>query len=138
MAPELQGKPKIANSVGLLSTDIYSLGVLFLFMIIPSGRFKNQIFKNIQTFSDKFKSFDGSENRIIETWLKRVFGEAIECKHFFGEPIERLTIQQLKSMYQQTHALDEMTSGGRNTRKTHKRRLDRRRHQLKSKSKSNK
>ena len=145
MAPELQGKTKIANGVGLLSTDIYSLGVLFLFMIIPSGRFREQLFKNMKQsmFSD---NFNDSENRIIKNWLKRVFGEAIEFKHFFGEPIERLTIQQLKSMYQQTHEqtheqkrkLDKMTSGGRNTRKTHKRRLDRRRHQRKSKSKSNK
>lgn len=145
MAPELQGKTKIANSVDLLSTDIYSLGVLFLFMIIPSGRFREQLFKNMKQsmFSD---NFNDSENRIIKNWLKRVFGEAIEFKHFFGEPDERLTIQQLKSMYQQTHEqtyeqkrkLDKMTSGGRNTRKTHKRRLDRRRHQRKSKSKSNK
>ena len=80
--------------------------------------------------------------------MKRVFGEVIEFKHFFGEPDKRLTIQQLKSMYEQTHErkrkLDEMTSGGTNTRKTHKRRLDKRRsnkrrldkRQRKSKSKS--
>ncbi len=143
MAPELQGKTKIANSVGLLSTDIYSLGVLFLFMIIPPNDFRKNIFKNMNK-SRFYDNFDDFVNRIIKNWLKRVFGEAIEFKHFFGEPDERLTIQQLKSMYEQTHErkrkLDEMTSGGTNTRKTHKRRLDRRRHQRKSnnKSKSNK
>ena len=137
-APELQGKPKIENSVGLLSTDIYSLGVLFLFMIIPSGRFREQLFKNMKQskFSD---NFNDSENRIIKNWLKRVFGEAIEFKHFFGEPDERLTIQQLKSMYEHTQARDQMTSGGRNTRKIHKRRTNKsrsniRKHQRKSKS----
>ena len=142
MAPELQGKTKIANSVGLLSTDIYSLGVLFLFMIIPPNDFRKNIFKNMNK-SRFYDNFDDFVNRIIKNWLKRVFGEAIEFKHFFGEPDERLTIQQLKSMYEQTHErkrkLDEMTSGGTNTRKTHKRRLDKRRsnkrrHQRKSKS----
>jgi serine/threonine protein kinase len=150
MAPELQGNTKIANSVGLLSTDIYSLGVLFLFMIIPSGRFREQLFKNMNQskFSD---NFNDSDNRIIKNWLKRVFGETIEVKHFFGEPVERLTIQQLKFMYEQTYEqkqkLDQMTSGGINTRKTHKRKLDKRRSnkrkrhrksKSKSKSKSNK
>ena len=141
MAPELQGKPKIANSVGLLSTDIYSLGVLFLLMILPLGRFRNKLFKNMNQskFSD---NIDDSDKRIIETWLKRVFGEAIKFEHFFGEPIERLTIQQLKSMYQQKQSLDQTKpSGGRsickiNKRRSNKRRLDRR--QRKSKSNSNK
>ena len=141
MAPELQGKPKIANSVGLLSTDIYSLGVLFLLMILPLGRFINKLFKNMNQskFSD---NIDDSDKRIIETWLKRVFGEAIKFEHFFGEPIERLTIQQLKSMYQQKQSLDQTKpSGGRsickiNKRRSNKRRLDRR--QRKSKSNSNK
>jgi len=143
MAPELQGKTKIANSVGLLSTDIYSLGVLFLLMILPLGRFRNQIFVNMNQskFSD---NIDDSEDRIIETWLKRVFGEAIEFKHFFGEPGERITIQDLKSKYKnkQKQTLDQTTpSGGRsicktNKRRSNKRRLDKRKRQRKSKSKS--
>ena len=142
MAPELQGKPKIANGVGLLSTDIYSLGVLFLLMILPLGSVREQLFKNTKQskFSDNIDGFD----KVIKNWLKHVFGEAIECKHFFGEPDERLTIQQLKSMYEQKQTLDQTKpSGGRsicktNKRRSNKRRLDKRKRQRKSKSKSNK
>jgi serine/threonine protein kinase len=145
MAPELQDKTTIANSVGLLSTDIYSLGVLFLFMIIPSGRFREQLFKKMK--QHKFSDNIGDSVKDIKKLLESIFGEAIEFKHFFGEPDERLTIQQLKSMYEQTHErkrkLDQMTSGGINTRKTHKRKLYKRRsnkrqRKSKSKSKSNK
>jgi hypothetical protein len=120
-------------------------------MILPSARLKIQIFKKIQifekiqTFSDKFKSFDGDENRIIiQNWLKRFFGEDIEFKHFFGEPDERLTIQELKFMYEQKQSLDQTKpSGGRSICKTHKcrsnkRRLDKRQRKSKNKSKSNK
>lgn len=141
MAPELQGKTKIANSVGLLSTDIYSLGLLILFIIIPSGRFREQLFKNMKqsNFSD---NFDGSDNRIIETWLKRVFGNSILFEDLFSKtPENRKSIQELKSMYEKTHErkrkLDQITSGGRNTcktykRKTHKSRSNKRKHQRKS------
>ena len=143
MAPELHSKTKIANNVGLLSTDIYSLGVLFLLMILPLGRFRNKLIKNMNQskFSD---NIDDSEDRIIiQNWLKRVFGEDIEFKDFFGEPDERLTIKQLKSMYKQKQkqkqkqTLDQTKlSGGRSIRKTHKRRSNKRKHQRKSKSKS--
>jgi len=146
MAPELQDKTTIANSVGLLSTDIYSLGILFLFMIIPPGDFREQLFKKMK--QHKFSDNIGDSVKDIKKLLESIFGEAIEFKHFFGEPVERLTIQQLKSMYEQTHErkrkLDQMTSGGINIRKTHKRRLYKRKlykrrsnkRQRKSKSKS--
>ena len=144
MAPELQGKTKIANSVGLLSTDIYSLGVLFLLMNLPLGRVRNKLFKNMNQykFSD---NIDDSEDRIIiQNWLESVFGETIKFEHFFGEPDERITIQDLKSKYKtkQKQTLDQTTpSGGRsicktNKRRSNKRRLDKRKRQRKSKSKS--
>ena len=142
MAPELHGRITIENNDILLSTDIYSFGLLCLFIILPVVDQKNMflndhILTNV-TLDQKYK---------ITNSLKLIFGEAIEFKHFFGEPVERLTIQQLKSMYEQTHErkrkLDQMTSGGINTRKTHKRKLDKRRsnkrqRKSKSKSKSNK
>lgn len=140
MAPELHKRKKIENSVGLLSTDIYSLGVLFLLMILPSGRFRNKIIKNMEATNFSDINFDGDDKRIIKNWLERVFGKAIEFEDFFGEPDKRKTIKELKSMYELKQARDQMTSGGRSIRKTHKRRSNKRRldkRQRKSKSKSN-
>jgi serine/threonine protein kinase len=145
LAPELRGEITIKNNDILLSTDIYSFGKLCLFIILPF-HIQQYIFSDNSILTN----LTLKQKHVITDYLKHVFGETIEFKDFFGEPTERLTIKQLKSMYEQTQilipeqSLDQTTpSGGRSIRKTHKRRsnkrrLDKRQRKSKSKSKSNK
>jgi hypothetical protein len=100
MAPELHGKYIIERSTNLFATDIYSLGVTILFMIMPPSDLKTRIFstKHNSNFSNNYKRLSIEDKADIKSYIEPVFGETIEVKHFFGEPNERLNIRTLQGM----------------------------------------
>jgi len=101
MAPELHGKYIIERSTNLFATDVYSLGVTILFMIIPPSNLKTRIFSTTHNsnFYDNYKRLSIEDKAAIKSSIEPVFGETIEVKHFFGEPNERLNITTLQRMF---------------------------------------
>ena len=101
MAPELHGKYIIERSTNLFATDVYSLGVTILFMIMPQSDLKTRIFSTTHNsnFSDNYKRLSIEDKAAIKSSIEPVFGETIEVKHFFGEPNERLNIMTLQRMF---------------------------------------
>ena len=101
MAPELHGKNIIDRSTNLFATDVYSLGVTILFMIMPPSDLKTRIFSTTHNsnFSDNYKRLSIEDKAAIKSSIEPVFGETIEVKHFFGEPNERLNIMTLQRMF---------------------------------------
>ena len=101
MAPELHGKYIIEKSTNLFATDVYSLGVTILFMIMPPSDLKTRIFSTTHNsnFSDNYKRLSIEDKASIKSSIEHVFGETIEVKHFFGEPNERLNIMTLQRMF---------------------------------------
>jgi len=101
MAPELHGKYIIERSTNLFATDVYSLGVTILFMIMPPSDLKTRIFSTTHNsnFSDNYKRLSIEDKAAIKSSIEPVFGETIEVKHFFGEPNERLNITTLQRMF---------------------------------------
>jgi serine/threonine protein kinase len=101
MAPELHGKYIIERSTNLFATDVYSLGVIILFMIMPPSDLKTRIFSTTHNsnFSDNYKILSIEDKAAIKSSIEPVFGETIEVKHFFGEPNERLNIMTLQRMF---------------------------------------
>lgn len=101
MAPELHGKYIIERSTNLFATDVYSLGVIILFMIMPPSDLKTRIFSTTHNsnFSDNYKRLSIEDKATIKSSIEPVFGETIEVKHFFGKPNKRLNIITLQRMF---------------------------------------
>ena len=100
LAPELHGKYIIERSTNLFATDVYSLGVTILFMIMPPSNLKTRIFSTTHNsnFSVNYKRLSIEDKADIKSYIEPVFGETIEVKDFFGEPNERLDIITLQGM----------------------------------------
>jgi len=95
-APELVGQDyTIDKSTDLFATDVFALGVTFLFMIMPPDGLKNYLFPTAygSTFSDNYKGLRTSYKNTIKTHLEFVFGVNIQLEHFFGEPNQRLRLK---------------------------------------------
>jgi hypothetical protein len=83
------------KSTDLFATDVYALGVTFLFMIMPPSGLKTRIFSTTHNsiFSDNYKRLSTSDKNTIKTHLVSVFGVNIQLEHFFGEPNQRLKLK---------------------------------------------
>jgi serine/threonine protein kinase len=123
MAPELKKilknkKPyKIANNELLKATDIYSFGILLIIMIFPthlgiSSIYNKKEYTNVFKFWMQFFSYnDENIKNIIHGYFKNYFGNKIKFDDFFSEkPNERLSIQELKSMFKEKIEADKIKS----------------------------
>jgi len=120
MAPELKtvlrnkGPRKIANNELLMATDIYSFGILLIIMIFPPNLGVKKVYNESgeNVFNLWIRIY--SREQIIEN-IKRefgnYFGDKIEFNHFFGvDPRQRLTIQELKSMFEEKMETEQIIS----------------------------
>lgn len=95
-APELFGQYYTINkSTNLFATDVFALGVTFLFMIMPPSNLKNLLFPTIHNsiFYNNFAGLSKENKKIIKAHLESVFGDKIQLEHFFGEPNQRLKLK---------------------------------------------
>jgi serine/threonine protein kinase len=104
---------KIANNELLKATDIYSFGILLIIMIFPPHlgvkTVYNEHYINVfKLWKHSFSYSDTEIHNIIKDEFKNYFGNKIEFEHFFSEdPNKRLSIQELKSMFEEKIEADD-------------------------------
>jgi serine/threonine protein kinase len=122
MAPELKQLQKdkfykIANNELLKATDIYSFGILLIIMILPphlgvSSVYNEKEYTNVfNLWMQIFLYSNENIKNIIHGYFKNYFGNKIKFDDFFSEePNERLSIQELKSMFEEKIEADKIKS----------------------------
>jgi serine/threonine protein kinase len=133
MAPELKtilakenGPYIIDNDIRLKATDIYSLGIILISMVFNPNIGLNHIYEDDNNeddtknkkikYNNVFLSWQNTYNysykaivTIINNRFKYFFGNDIKFEHFFSNKIiERLTIQELLSMFNEKREADKI------------------------------
>ena len=102
---------KIANNEFLKTTDIYSFGIILIAMVFEPNLGISKVYNdygvNVFKYWDHFYG-PGFSVRTINEEFKKYFGDEIRFEHFFSiNRTERLTIQELKSMFEEKMEADK-------------------------------